>query len=82
MVREGITEVQAKQCVKELINYSWKKPNEESAKNSLPKSVIKMTLNMARTSQCIYQNGDGINTSTVAFKELLISLIVKPIPIE
>ena len=29
-------------------------------------------VNMARTSQCIYQYGDGINTSTVAFKELLI----------
>ena len=42
---------------------------------------IKMTLNMARTSQCIYQYGDGINTTTGASKELLTSLIVKSIPI-
>lgn len=82
MVHEGISEVEARHRIKELISYSWKKLNEESAKNSLPKSMIKMTLNMARTSQCIYQYGDGINTSTGAFKELLTSLIVKPILIE
>ncbi|KAL4633133.1 hypothetical protein ACB092_04G099700 [Castanea dentata] len=82
MVHKGISEVEARHRIKELISYSWKKLNEESAKNSLPKSMIKMTLNMARTSQCIYQYGDGINTSTGAFKELLTSLIVKPILIE
>ncbi|XP_075673462.1 putative terpene synthase 9 [Castanea sativa] len=82
MVREGITEVQAKQCIKELINYSWKKLNKESAKNSLPRSMVNMSLNMARTAQCIYQHGDGIGTSTGAIKDHLTSLIVKAIPIE
>ncbi|KAK7847258.1 putative terpene synthase 9 [Quercus suber] len=82
MVHEGLSEVEARPRIKELINHSWKKLNEESAKSSLPMSIIKMTLNMVRTSQCIYQYGDGINTSTGAFKELLTSLIVKPILIE
>ena len=78
MVHEGISEVEARHRIKELINHSWKKLNEESPK--IPYQ-IKMTLNMARTSQCIYQYGDGINTSTGASKELLTSLIVKSIPI-
>ena len=36
MVHEGISEVEARHRIKELINHSWKKLNEESAKNSLP----------------------------------------------
>ena len=82
IVREGISEVQAKHCIKELIRYSWKKLNKESAKNSLPRSIVTMSLNMARTAQCIFQHGDGIGTSTGAIKDHLTSLIVKAIPID
>jgi hypothetical protein len=43
---------------------------------------VKMSINMARTAQCIYQHGDGLGTSTGVIKDHLTSLIVKPIPIE
>ncbi|XP_075668632.1 putative terpene synthase 9 isoform X1 [Castanea sativa] len=81
MVHEGVPEVEAKHRIKEKISYSWKKLNKEIAKNSLPKSIVKMSLNMARTAQCIFQHGDGIGTSTGVMKDRLSSLIVKPIPI-
>ena len=83
MVHEGVPEVEAKHRIKELINYSWKKVNKEIAQNgnALPKSIVKMSLNMARTAQCIFQHGDGIGTSTGVMKDRLSSLIVKPIPV-
>ncbi|XVF66946.1 hypothetical protein PTKIN_Ptkin10aG0080800 [Pterospermum kingtungense] len=74
-------EARPREHIKGLIADSWKKLNEESYKNSLPRSMIKMCLNMARTAQCIFQHGDGIGTSTGATKDLLISLIVQPITI-
>jgi hypothetical protein len=39
-----------------------------------------MSLNMARTAQFLFQNGDGIGTSTGVTKDNLTSLVVKPIP--
>jgi acid phosphatase class B len=82
MVQESVSKEEAQDYIKRLISYSWKKLNEESAKSSLPKSVVKMSLNMARTAQCIYQHGDGLGTSTGVIKDHLTSLIVKPITIE
>lgn len=82
MVQEGVSEEDARDHIEGLISYSWKKLNEESARDSLPNSVVKISLNIARTAQCIYRHGDGIGTSTGATKDHLTSLIVKPFPIE
>ena len=82
MVQEGASEEEAREHIKRLICYSWKKLNEERAKDSLPNSVVTMSLNMARTAQCIFEHGDGIGTSTGAIKDHLTSLIVKPFPME
>ncbi|KDO57796.1 hypothetical protein CISIN_1g0414572mg, partial [Citrus sinensis] len=67
-----------------LLNYSWKKLNENriAKSNCLPNTLMKMCLNMARTAQCIYQHGDGIGSSNGVTKDRLVSLILKPIPIE
>jgi hypothetical protein len=82
MVEESVSKEEAQDHIKRLIRYSWKKLNEESAKSSLPKSAVKMSYNMARTAQCIYQHGDGLGTSTGVIKDHLTTLIVKPITIE
>ncbi|XP_059452377.1 probable terpene synthase 9 [Corylus avellana] len=82
MVQESVSKEEAQDHIKRLINYSWRKLNEKGAKSSLPKSVVKMSINMARTAQCIYQHGDGLGTSTGVIKDHLTSLIVKPIPFE
>ncbi|XWS39484.1 hypothetical protein CRYUN_Cryun18bG0058700 [Craigia yunnanensis] len=75
------TSKEATEHIKGLVSHSWKKLNEESYKNSVPRSMINMCLNMARTSQCIFRHGDGIGTSTGATKDLLMSLIVENITI-
>ncbi|KAF5746034.1 terpene synthase 9 [Tripterygium wilfordii] len=80
MIERGMSREEAEEQIKDLISQSWKMLNEESAKSYLPKSMVKICLNMARTAQCIFQYGDGIGTSTGVTKDLLTSLILKPIP--
>ena len=82
MIKKGVTEDCARDHIKGLISFSWRKLNEASARNSYPKFIITMSLNMARTAQCIYQYGDGIGTSTGVIKDRLTSLIVDPISIK
>ncbi|KAI8010163.1 putative terpene synthase 9 [Camellia lanceoleosa] len=85
MIKEGVSEEEARDCIKDLISFSWKKLNEATAKinhrHHPARSIITMSLNMARTAQSIFQHGDGIGTSIGITKDRLTSLIVKPIPI-
>ncbi|KAK1567798.1 hypothetical protein Q3G72_016725 [Acer saccharum] len=83
MNKEGMAEEEARDHIKGLICDLWKKVNEIKIKknNFLPKSMVKMCLNMARTAQCIFQHGDGIGTSIGVTKDCLISLILKAFPI-
>ncbi|KAK4846036.1 hypothetical protein QYF36_012296 [Acer negundo] len=83
MNEEDVSEEEARDHKKGLISNLWKKVNEIKIKknNDLPKSMVKMCLNMARTAQCIFQHGDGIGTSIGVTKDLLISLILKAVPI-
>ncbi|PRQ52883.1 putative (E)-beta-ocimene synthase [Rosa chinensis] len=82
MEEKGISEEEAHKNIKGLICYSWKKINEDSAKATIPKSIVNLSLNMARTAHCIFQHGDGIGTSVGVTKDRLISLIANPIPID
>ncbi|KAK8599316.1 hypothetical protein V6N13_077244 [Hibiscus sabdariffa] len=79
MAEAGASKEEAIEHVRCLLHRSWKKLNEESLKSSMPRSMMKMCLNMARTSHCLYQHGDGIGTSSGATKDLLMSLIVQTI---
>nr|XP_015901291.1 probable terpene synthase 9 [Ziziphus jujuba var. spinosa] len=82
MVEKRISEEEAKEEINELISYSWKTLNQECLSNqSLPKTFVNLSLDMARTSHFIFQRGDGIGTSTGLTKTRLVSLIVKPISI-
>ncbi|KAL6136841.1 hypothetical protein ACLB2K_062136 [Fragaria x ananassa] len=82
MEEKGISEGEAQEYIKGFICYSWKKISEESAKATIPKSIVNMSLNMARTAHCIFQHGDGIGTSVGVTKDRLVSLITNPIPID
>ncbi|KAH9658869.1 tricyclene synthase [Citrus sinensis] len=84
MNEKGISTEEARDRIQGLLNYSWKKLNENriAKSNCLPNTLMKMCLNMARTAQCIYQHGDGIGSSNGVTKDRLVSLILKPIPIE
>ncbi|XP_062106180.1 probable terpene synthase 9 [Humulus lupulus] len=80
MAEKGTSEEEAIKHIKELRSNSWKMVNKEIilCNNCLPKSIVKICLNMARTAQFIFQHGDGIGTSTGVTKDRLTSLIVKP----
>ncbi|CAN6708170.1 unnamed protein product [Malus baccata var. baccata] len=80
MKERGVSEEEAQDYINELICYSWTKINEESSKTAIPKSIVKLSLNMARTAHSIFQHGDGIGTSIGVTKDRLISLIYNPIP--
>ncbi|KAK3184303.1 hypothetical protein Dsin_031589 [Dipteronia sinensis] len=84
MNEEGVSEEEARDRIKGLIGNSWKKVNEIKIKknNDLPKSMVKMCLNMARTAQCLFQHGDGIGTSIGVTRDRLVSLILKAVPIK
>ncbi|GMP54231.1 hypothetical protein CsSME_00019459 [Camellia sinensis var. sinensis] len=85
MIKEGVSEEEARDRIKALISFSWKKLNEATAKinhrHHPARFIVTMSLNMARTAQSIFQHGDGIGTSIGITKDRLTSLIVKPIPI-
>ncbi|XP_059664106.1 probable terpene synthase 9 [Cornus florida] len=80
MIKEGVSEEEARDHIKGIIKCSWRKLNEGLRKFQ-PKSssIVTMSLSMARTAQCIFQHGDGIGTSVGMTKHLLTSLIVTPI---
>ncbi|KAL6136842.1 hypothetical protein ACLB2K_062137 [Fragaria x ananassa] len=82
MEEKGASEEEAHDYMKGLICYSWKKINQETAKTTIPRSIVNMSLNMARTAHCIFQHGDGIGTSVGVTKDRLVSLIANPIPLD
>lgn len=79
MIEKEKSEEEAKVHIKSLISNAWKELNKESMKSSISNSVIKLSLNMARTAQFIFQHGDGIGTSKKVTRDRLISLIVQPV---
>ncbi|XP_024038762.1 probable terpene synthase 9 isoform X4 [Citrus clementina] len=80
MNEKGISTEEARDRIQGLLNYSWKKLNENriAKSNCLPNTLMKMCLNMARTAQCIYQHEDGIGSSNGVTKDRLVSLILSP----
>ncbi|XP_022746844.1 probable terpene synthase 9 [Durio zibethinus] len=81
MIEKGVSEEEARDHVKNMISYSWKKINEEIVDKSFPQIIVNLSKNMARTAQCMYQHGDGVGTSTGVTKDCIVSSILKPIPI-
>ncbi|XVE99149.1 hypothetical protein REPUB_Repub03eG0172500 [Reevesia pubescens] len=81
MIEKGVSEEEARDHVKDLISYSWKKINEEIVDNSFPQVIVNLSKNMARTAQCMYQHGDGVGTSTGVTKDCIVSSILKPFSI-
>ena len=81
MIEKGVSEEEARDHVKDMISYSWKKINEEIVDNSFSQVIVNLSKNMARTAQCMYQHGDGVGTSTGVTKDCIVSSILKPIPI-
>ncbi|XP_050225722.1 terpene synthase 10-like [Mercurialis annua] len=78
----GGSEAEARDHVRALISEEWKKMNEYAIGNTiLSQTFIKMAKNLARTSLCMYQFGDGFGAQNLETRNHVISLIIQPIPL-
>ncbi|KAG0501224.1 hypothetical protein HPP92_001296 [Vanilla planifolia] len=81
MKESNVSELVAREYIKDLISRSWKKLNGEALNtcNDI-KSFRKALLDMPRAAQCFYQHGDGHGIQHLETKNRIISLIIEPIP--
>ncbi|KAG0449176.1 hypothetical protein HPP92_027488 [Vanilla planifolia] len=80
MKESYVSELVAREYIKDLISSSWKKLNGEAlnASNDI-KSFRKTLLDMPRTAQFFYQNGDRYAIQHLETKDYITSLIIEPI---
>ncbi|MCL7024582.1 hypothetical protein MKW94_025893 [Papaver nudicaule] len=83
MHETGASESIAREHVQHLITGSWEKINTtlSSSRGVFPSSFINFIQNIGRMGQYMYQYGDGYGTSNRESKDRVMSIIVKPIPI-
>ncbi|KAK1566731.1 hypothetical protein Q3G72_003483 [Acer saccharum] len=78
-------EEEARKHVRQLIRSLWVDLNSHltaRAPAALPLSIINASLNLARTSQLVYQNGDDLTNTTYSVKEHTRMLFSDPISLE
>ncbi|XP_042490310.1 alpha-terpineol synthase, chloroplastic-like [Macadamia integrifolia] len=83
MYETGASEDMAREHISHMIDETWKKMNTDVIKNEflLSQPFIKTTVNLARTSLCIYQYGDGHGVFDDESKNRAESLLFEPIPL-
>nr|BAF02831.1 monoterpene synthase [Eucalyptus globulus] len=80
MQEKGISELEARECVKEEIDTAWKKMNKYMVdRSTFNQSFVRMTYNLARMAHCVYQDGDAIGSPDDLSWNRVHSLIIKPI---
>ncbi|KAK9092209.1 hypothetical protein Syun_027120 [Stephania yunnanensis] len=76
----GVSEEVAREYVQDFTKKTWKKINEELATDSpLPRPVIDLSINFARTAELMYKKGDGHGVQDQENKDRVISLLVESI---
>ena len=82
MNETNVSEPIARDHIRYLIKSYWKLLNGEYFSNfNLEESFKRYVLNFPRTTQCIYQNGDGYGKPDHDTKDRIISLLINPIPL-
>ena len=84
MHETGLSEVTARQCIRNLIEETWRKLNKDILSNDenyspFSKPFVETTMNLARIAQCTYQHGDGHGAPDSRSKNRVLSLIIYPI---
>ncbi|KAH7666201.1 (-)-alpha-terpineol synthase protein [Dioscorea alata] len=81
MNEKGVSETIGRNYIKDLIRETWKQLNTNILTMSSPfdVSLNNLAMNIARTSHCIYQNGDGYGIPKNNTENMVISLLIKPI---
>ncbi|KAK6144054.1 hypothetical protein DH2020_020874 [Rehmannia glutinosa] len=76
----GCSEEDSRSYIKNLISSTWKKINEDVLMNTeYSRDFIETSMNFARTSQCMYQYGDGYGKPDRESKACILSLVIEPI---
>ena len=76
----GVSEEEARQHIKSLIDQTWKHLNKDRVANSpFSRTFIEIATNLARMAQCMYQYGDGHGIQDRETKDRVLSLLVNPI---
>ncbi|CAK9316321.1 unnamed protein product [Citrullus colocynthis] len=77
----GVLESDAREYMRHLIHETWKKLNKAEIQNiALPQVFIKISKNLARMAQCMYQYGDGHGIEHQETKDRVMSLLIDSIP--
>ncbi|CAL0332193.1 unnamed protein product [Lupinus luteus] len=71
-------ENEGRKHIRELIGKLWQELNGVAMNTNLPWSIVKASLNMARTAQVIYQHGD--DKSTYSVDDYVQTLLFTPSP--
>ncbi|MBA0880402.1 hypothetical protein Goshw_015105 [Gossypium schwendimanii] len=80
MYESGVSEEEAREHIKKLIDATWKKINKDQmAKLPFSRKFIEISKNIARVSLMMYQNGDGHGIEDKETKDRVLSLFVHPI---
>ncbi|XP_050234277.1 terpene synthase 10-like [Mercurialis annua] len=80
MHETGASEEEARKHLRYLIGEAWKKLNKEKMNNTIfSQAFMGLLINMARTTQFIYQSGDGFGGEDRKIKDQITSLFIQPI---
>ncbi|KAA8523767.1 hypothetical protein F0562_010190 [Nyssa sinensis] len=80
MREHGVSEKEACEKIKEMMESAWKDINEKLQKpNRPPLPLLLPALNLARMMKVIYHQGDGYSNSSGRTKDIIASLPVDPI---
>ncbi|KAK8985628.1 hypothetical protein V6N11_068876 [Hibiscus sabdariffa] len=81
MHENKVSEEEAHEHIKKLIEAAWRKINEEQmGKSPFSRTFVEIAMNLARVAHMMYQNGDGHTNEDGDTKERVLSLFVDPIP--
>ncbi|KAJ6854533.1 hypothetical protein NC651_039457 [Populus alba x Populus x berolinensis] len=80
MYETEASEEEARDHIKKLITNAWKKINASQFSNPhISQTIFGVAVNLARTTQCIYQYGDGHAIEYLESKDRVMSLLIKPL---
>ncbi|KAI4347937.1 hypothetical protein L6164_008709 [Bauhinia variegata] len=80
MNEKGVSESEAKEHVRSLIDQTWKKMNEDILTSSpFPHSFKEIAMNVARMSLWMYQFADGHTDQDPVTKDRIASLLIEPV---
>ncbi|XP_059452036.1 probable terpene synthase 12 [Corylus avellana] len=80
MRETGVSEEIASKHMRNMIDRTWKKMNEERVVDSpFGEDLVVTAINLARIAQCTYQYGDGHGAPDKKAKNRVLSLIIEPV---